>query len=266
MRLKAIGLGFRLFINTGNFRRAFGLVFFPMDSFRYFEFEFVWQSSKALRIQSYLDVSSPRLFPLSLADHFPDLVADLVNPAGDDLPQTEALASALGLTRRCRFHSELIESAPFANASFDLITSISVIEHIPNDRNAVNAMWRMLKPGGHLLITVPCAAHASEEYINLDEYGLLEKDERGFVYWQRYYDEGLLAERIFSITGEPSRMAVYCEKHPGDYDRNVSEKRSSGALYPFWREPFMMGVDFGYAHRISELRGMGVVAMEFIKR
>jgi SAM-dependent methyltransferase len=236
-----------------------------MDSFRYFEFAFVWQSIKDLKIHSYLDVSSPRLCPLSVIDHFPGLVADLVNPAKNDLPQTEALAAALGVASRCRFHSQMIESAAFVGNQFDFITCISVIEHIPNDGNAVNAMWRMLKPGGRLLITVPCAAQASEEYINLDEYGLFERDERGFVYWQRYYDERLIKERIFCITGEPSRMVVYCEKRPGIYDRNVEKKRS-GALYPYWREPFMMGVDFGYARRIADLPGMGVVAMEFIKK
>jgi SAM-dependent methyltransferase len=265
MRLKAVPLGLRLFVKTRDPRRAFRLMFFPMDSFRYFEFHFIWKAIKGMSIRSYLDVSSPRFFPLSVVDYFPNLVADLVNPANDDLPQTEALAAGLGLAKRCRFHSQMIESAPFADDSFDCITSISVIEHIPNDRDAVRSMWRMLRPGGRLLITVPCAAQASEEYMNLDEYGLFAKDESGFVYWQRYYDETLIRQRIFCVTGEPSRMAVYGERRPGIYDRNVEKKRS-GVPYPFWREPFMMGVDFKYAPAISALPGMGVVAMEFIKR
>ncbi len=39
--------------------------------------------------------------------------------------------------------------------SFDLITGLDVIEHIEDDRAAVAAMTRMLRPGGHMVLTVP---------------------------------------------------------------------------------------------------------------
>jgi len=38
---------------------------------------------------------------------------------------------------------------------FDLITCISVLEHIPNHKAAVKGMFRLLKPGGHLVLTFP---------------------------------------------------------------------------------------------------------------
>jgi SAM-dependent methyltransferase len=37
----------------------------------------------------------------------------------------------------------------------DLVTCISVLEHIPAQRAAVRAMFRLLAPGGHLLLTCP---------------------------------------------------------------------------------------------------------------
>ena len=39
--------------------------------------------------------------------------------------------------------------------TFDLITLLDVLEHIPNDGAALAAIFRLLKPGGKLLLTVP---------------------------------------------------------------------------------------------------------------
>jgi SAM-dependent methyltransferase len=44
---------------------------------------------------------------------------------------------------------------PEIEKQFDLVTCISVLEHIPNHRDAVKAMFGLLKPGGHLLLTFP---------------------------------------------------------------------------------------------------------------
>lgn len=43
---------------------------------------------------------------------------------------------------------------------FDIITCISVIEHIPEYNKAVNGMVSLLKPGGHLILTFPYNEHA----------------------------------------------------------------------------------------------------------
>jgi SAM-dependent methyltransferase len=40
---------------------------------------------------------------------------------------------------------------------FDLITALDVVEHIEDDRAAVDAMLAMLRPGGKLVITVPAS-------------------------------------------------------------------------------------------------------------
>jgi SAM-dependent methyltransferase len=44
-----------------------------------------------------------------------------------------------------------------ASGAFDLITSISVIEHIPDVERALAEMYRCLKPGGRLMVTTDCA-------------------------------------------------------------------------------------------------------------
>jgi len=45
---------------------------------------------------------------------------------------------------------------PFESDYFDLITSVSVIEHIPKVERALAEMYRCLKPGGKLLLTTDC--------------------------------------------------------------------------------------------------------------
>lgn len=47
--------------------------------------------------------------------------------------------------------------------SFDLIICISVLEHIPNHQAAVKGMFRLLKSGGHLILTFP---YNEEQYID----------------------------------------------------------------------------------------------------
>jgi hypothetical protein len=125
-------------------------------------------------------------------------------------------------------------------------------------------MWDLVRPGGVLLISVPCAAKASEEYINLNEYELIDTDENGFVFWQRYYDEELIRQRIFSITGQPHRYQIYGERQANSYHNNATRKRTD-PFYPYWREPFMMGLQYEFKDQFSELPGIGVIAMEFVK-
>jgi SAM-dependent methyltransferase len=257
-------MGMRLLLKGGGIRDAYSLLVFPMDSVRYFEFDFMWHAIKNAQIRSYLDVSSPRLFPLVVLDRNAGLFADLINPDGKDLHETIRLATALGVSDRCRFHAEFVESSSLAPGSFDVITSISVVEHIPDDTGALRKMWDLLRPGGRLLISMPCAANASEEHAAVNEFGLLSPDESGFFFWQRYYDERLLRQRIFCVTGEPLRYSIYGERKPGNYARNVTRKKTD-PLYPHWREPLMMGLEYEHRSQVSDLAGIGVIAMEFVK-
>ena len=257
-------IGLRLLIRNLDFTRAYKLIVKPMDSVRYFEFDFIWGAVKDMKINSYLDISSPRLFPLMLIDANQDLRATLINPDKKDLPITVSLAKSMGLAERCRFNSDLIGDAFLEPNSFDLITSISVIEHILDDKEAIQRMWDLLKPGGRLLISVPCAAIASEEYTNRNDYELINQDESGFVFWQRYYNENLLRQRIYSVTGEPLRSGIYSEKQAGNYEKNVMRKRTD-QYYPYYQEPYITGLRYQRRDSISELPGMGVIAMEFIK-
>lgn len=52
---------------------------------------------------------------------------------------------------------------PKIKKKFDLITCISVLEHIPNHQAAVKGMFKLLKSGGYLILTFPCN---EKQYVN----------------------------------------------------------------------------------------------------
>jgi len=266
-RLDCARLGLRLLGNRKgsiSYAQIYRLLFWPMDSTRYFEFDFMCDALSKWSFSRYLDVSSPRLFPIILMLKKHELRAELMNPDLGDLNSTATLVKALGLESRCNLHGRLISAVPFDSGSFDVVTSISVVEHIPQDTQAIRELWNLLKPGGRLLLTLPCAAHSSEQYIDRNEYGLLTSDENGYFFFQRLYDQGLLEERIFSITGRPRRHVIYGEKSPGTLRKNLDRKMGDPS-YPYWREPYMMGRDFSYFKKLGELPGEGVIGLEFEK-
>jgi SAM-dependent methyltransferase len=50
---------------------------------------------------------------------------------------------------------DLGQPLPFADESFDTILCTSVLEHVENAEQAMQEIARLLRPGGHALITVP---------------------------------------------------------------------------------------------------------------
>jgi SAM-dependent methyltransferase len=44
---------------------------------------------------------------------------------------------------------------PFADASFDRVVAAEVLEHLPADTDAMTELFRVLKPGGLIAVTVP---------------------------------------------------------------------------------------------------------------
>jgi SAM-dependent methyltransferase len=245
-------------------RKLAALTINPLDSVRYFEFAFARSCLAGQRVRDYLDVSSPRVFPLTLARERPDLAAVLLNPDAADLAETQDLVAALKLGARCRTEGRLIADSGLPEASFDLITSISVVEHIPEDSRALAEMWRLLRPGGRLVLTVPCSPRPYEEWADFNKYGLLDQGADGLVFWQRFYSQACLEARVFAVLGRPVRMVVYGERRAGNYDRNVQAKMRD-RFYPIWREPWMMAREWRVFPDIAQLPGIGIVGLEFVK-
>jgi SAM-dependent methyltransferase len=80
--------------------------------------------------------------------------------------------AAVGAARE-RGHADLhvgpVERLPWPDATFDLVTSLDVIEHTDDDRVTLRELLRVTKPGGHLLVTVPAyqALWSAHDVVNL---------------------------------------------------------------------------------------------------
>ena len=56
-----------------------------------------------------------------------------------------------------------ITALPFADASFDLVAAVDVVEHVDDDRKVFGELTRVLKPEGRLIFSVPLhPAHWTE--------------------------------------------------------------------------------------------------------
>jgi ubiquinone/menaquinone biosynthesis C-methylase UbiE len=73
------------------------------------------------------------------------------------------LQAKLGRDPRVTLHQGSLLDIPCADESFDLVQSTQVIEHIEDHETAARELIRVLKPGGHALITVP---HPPEPFPN----------------------------------------------------------------------------------------------------
>lgn len=90
-----------------------------------------------------------RFRSLSQDVHGVDIDPERVREAGAYLPNIR-VASA--------------EQLPYADDTFDVILSHEVLEHVGDDRQAVREAYRVLKPGGRLVVFVPNRGYPFETH------------------------------------------------------------------------------------------------------
>lgn len=69
----------------------------------------------------------------------------------DNNPKPLEVARQRGLDVRLGSADDL----PFADTMFDLVALLDTVEHVPNEHGVFGECYRVLKPGGKLLVTVP---------------------------------------------------------------------------------------------------------------
>ncbi len=126
---------------------------------------------------------------------------------------------------------------PFKDASFDCVISSQVIEHIPFDEVLFTEMWRVLRPGGMLIVGTPDYATIGWRVIE-PAYGFLlpggYADEHITHYTREKLSE-ILARRGFAIEQVAyvvrSELIMRCRKEalPLPEQLNPPAKQSSAA-------------------------------------
>ncbi len=78
----------------------------------------------------------------------------------DDGARTIAAAKGVAAVSPGR----LPDALPFQGAEFDLITLLDVLEHVADDEAALESLSGLLRPGGHLVTTVPAFSFLWSEH------------------------------------------------------------------------------------------------------
>ncbi|HXD00990.1 MAG TPA: class I SAM-dependent methyltransferase [Verrucomicrobiae bacterium] len=232
-------------------------IYYPLDSTRYFEIDFVQRL--AGKFQTWLDLSSPRLIAALLLSRNPQASSTLLNPDSTDIAETREMAELLGF--KCTTINSTIDAVD-PGARFDLVTCVSVLEHIPNDFDVLNKLWQMLNPGGRLILTVPACADGGTQLIDRDPYGTQEKVEGGYFFQRFYSGDGL--RKLEQITGRPAVLEIWGEREKGWLQANFEHKRHD-LLYPVWREPYSMARNWRRFESIDQLPGEGVMCAVYEK-
>jgi SAM-dependent methyltransferase len=220
-------LGARLLF-SGKPRLGAPLLLNPVSIVRYFEFPFVAAAvPDGARVCA--DLSSPALFSLFWASTHPNVAIEMINPDGSDLDQTRRIAAATG-TRLSFRHSDarILLDRP---ATYDSMWAISVLEHISgeyDDSEAIGWMYRALKPGGAMAVTVPVDRQFHDEYRDTDPYRLVQPV-GSRVFFQRWYDLAAIRQRLLDrLPGAETRMAFFGETQPGAFAAYEEEWKRLG--------------------------------------
>jgi 2-polyprenyl-3-methyl-5-hydroxy-6-metoxy-1,4-benzoquinol methylase len=89
------------------------------------------------------------------------ILADRLRKMGFDVSCCDIDASYFSAPGMSLDIGDLSQSLPYSSASFNLITCIEGIEHLENPFHAVREFYRVLKPGGKLILSLP-------NYLNIE--------------------------------------------------------------------------------------------------
>ena len=158
-------LAFSLIRTPETARRQFSM----LPATLYLDSDFALKSLRAqARIGSYLDVSSPWVFPLYvLTTSKPDR-ALLLNTNG---ATRNLLKHVTSRTERNGTEVQVKELGNLSglSASFDTITCLARLSPEEKERELVTEMWQVLNPGGTLVLSVACTGAGSRIDRDIDE-------------------------------------------------------------------------------------------------
>lgn len=128
---------------------------------------YVWRAGQERRLRMILEGAGERLRGLFLENGCG--VGTYVKRLASHAGRVVGLEYDLERARQAREHSPDIvnaagEGLPFPGDSFDVILSHEVLEHVQDDRLAVEEMLRVLRPGGRILLFVPNRGYPFETH------------------------------------------------------------------------------------------------------
>lgn len=85
---------------------------------------------------------------------------------------------------------KLFDELPFADDSFDVVTLLAVLEHLENEQRILAEIYRVLRPNGKVVLTVPSVW--SQPILEFLSYQLKIIDQQEIRDHKRYYNRSRL--------------------------------------------------------------------------
>lgn len=183
----SVGLGVRHLARRGWLREAVIRVVVPLDPSRYLELPWALRELDARRGERVLDLASPKLLAVYLTRR--SIRVTSVDAFPEEVERWRRLAP------EASFEVADGRSLPYGDATFDHAYSISVLEHVDGDAVALAELARVVRPGGRVVLTLPYAAEAWDEWRDAPVYG--KGDEP--VLFQRWYDDSRVDELLAAV-------------------------------------------------------------------
>ena len=123
---------------------------------------------------------------------------------------------------------------PFKDNSYDVIFCNHVLEHIPDDKKAMQELFRVMKPGGWGIFQIPQDTNRATTF---EDDSITDKKERAKIFGQ--YDH----VRVYGLDYFDKLAAVGFKVDGVDYTNNLGleaikkYRLAKGELIPFVRKP-----------------------------
>ena len=115
---------------------------------------------------------------LFLKKNFPEIDINLLDAEKDAVEFSKALFKHYNVD--AKFFVDDFRNLPFPDEYFDFIHGNTVLEHVPDTKQAVTELLRVLKKGGHFLVTVP---NSNRKFSGHDVYHTINR----FGYFSRTF-------------------------------------------------------------------------------
>ena len=151
-----------------------------------------------------LDVGSPKMLGLYLASRADvEITLTDISPLNVDEYRTMWQSLSRKAKGKAIFQLQDARALKLDSSQYDVVYSMSVIEHVEGasgDSDAVREMVRVLKPGGLLLISVPCGPRYMEQNIVGVSGAVVQTGDDKPYFFQRIYDGAAFRSRVVAAT------------------------------------------------------------------
>jgi len=227
----------------------------PISYTRQREFAFVFENIARHKPcpGAILDISSPKLLPVTVAYTHPETRLDSIDIVEGEVLWTTKAKTHLNLSNLTPTVADA-RRLPFDNEQFDLVTSVSVFEHIAPEKDgevpAAQELGRVLTPGGVALLTVPFARVYFAEHRTGRVYERVSTQGEP-IFYQRFYDLDLLKQNLAAASGLQLVSLNFIEerffspdphRHLANYiGKTRGQRLTFGLFYPLLARIFLSG-------------------------